>query len=213
MQVQAMHRREQRNLGPISAAVAMNLDDYVDVPARIAEFRGKYPDGSLQPADLAKPYSVEVIDGQTCIVVVAAAYRDREDTRPGVGMAQEAFPGKTPYTRGSELQNAETSAWGRAIVAALAADTKRSVASREEVRNRQAERDEPLRRDWLRDITRVKDIAALEQLYNECKEAREYSPGIEAAIKVRKAELEAPTEDPWAKPAATKDVEDVELPL
>src|SRR5581483_7603842 len=33
--------------------------------------------------------------------------------------------------------------WGRAIIAALASDSKRGVASREEVRNRQAERDEP----------------------------------------------------------------------
>ncbi|SDT83845.1 hypothetical protein [Gordonia westfalica] len=35
------------------------------------------------------------------------------------------------------MQNAETAAWGRAIVAALAADTKKGVASSEEVRNRQ----------------------------------------------------------------------------
>jgi hypothetical protein len=39
------------------------------------------------------------------------------------------------------LQNAETSAWGRAIVAALAADTRAGVASADEVHNRQRERD------------------------------------------------------------------------
>jgi len=116
-------------------------EGYIDVATRIAEFRDKYPDGSLQPHDPAIPYRVETIDGQTWIVVVAAAYRDDEDTRPGVGMAWEQYPGKTPYTRGSELQNAETSAWGRAIVAALAADTKRGVASADEVRNRSAERE------------------------------------------------------------------------
>ncbi len=116
--------------------------DYVDVATRIAEFRDKYPDGSLQPHDPAIPYRVETIDGQAWIVVVAAAYRDDADTRPGVGMAWEQYPGKTPYTRGSELQNAETSAWGRAIVAALAADTKRGVASADEVRNRSAERED-----------------------------------------------------------------------
>lgn len=115
-------------------------EDYVDVATRIAEFRDKYPDGSLQPADLTAPYRIETVDGQAWIVVVAAAYRDDTDQRPGVGMAWEAYPGKTPYTRGSELQNAETSAWGRAIVAALAADTKRGVASADEVRNRSAER-------------------------------------------------------------------------
>jgi len=46
-------------------------------------------------------------------------------------------PGLTPYTRNSEVMVAETSAWGRAIVAALAGDTKRGVASKEEVLNRQ----------------------------------------------------------------------------
>jgi len=119
------------------------MDDYVDVAARIAEFRDKYPDGRLRPADVAVPYRIEQIGNETYIVVVAAAHRDKDDTLPGVGMAYEVFPGKTPYTRGSELQNAETSAWGRAIVAALAADTRRGVASAEEVRNRSAERETP----------------------------------------------------------------------
>jgi hypothetical protein len=115
-----------------------DLSDYIDVPARIAEFRGKYPDGSLQPWDQAAPYRIETIGGETYIAVVAAAYRTPDDPKPGVGMAYEVFPGKTPYTKGSELQNAETSAWGRAIVATLAADT-RQIASADEVRNRREE--------------------------------------------------------------------------
>jgi hypothetical protein len=118
--------------------------DYNDVAARLVEFRTKHPEGSLQPADVAQPFQVVELGDQTYIVVVAAAYRSPDDQRPGVGMAYELFPGRTPYTRGSELQNAETSAWGRAIVAALAADTKKGVASAEEVRNRQAERDTPM---------------------------------------------------------------------
>jgi hypothetical protein len=40
------------------------------------------------------------------------------------------------------LQNAETSAWGRAVMAALAADASKGVASAEEVRNRVADRNE-----------------------------------------------------------------------
>lgn len=118
------------------------MGDYIDVAARIVEFREKYPEGSLQPADIAKPFLVETIGNQTFIAVVAAAYRSQDDQRPGIGMAYEQFPGRTPYTRGSELQNAETSAWGRAIVAALAADTKKGIASADEVRNRSAEREQ-----------------------------------------------------------------------
>lgn len=118
------------------------VDDYIDVAARIAEFRSRHPEGSIQPANLEQPFQIINIDGQTFIVYGAAAYRTPDDPRPGIGYAYEPFPGRTGFTRNSELQNAETSAWGRAIVAALAADAKKGVASAEEVRNRAAERGE-----------------------------------------------------------------------
>ena len=116
------------------------MADYVDVAERIRAFRDKHPEGSLQPADLSKPYEIVTIGDKTFVVYVAAAYRTPEDSRPGIGTAWETFPGKTPYTAGSEIQNAESSAWGRAIVASLAADTKK-IASLDEVAARRAERD------------------------------------------------------------------------
>ena len=113
--------------------------DYVDVAERIREFKNTYPDGTLQPVDHDNPYIVQEVAGETVIVYRAAAFRTPDDPRPGIGVASEPYPGKTPYTKGSEIQNAETSAWGRAIVA-LGIPTKR-VASSEEVRNREAERE------------------------------------------------------------------------
>lgn len=130
--------------------MSFDISNYVDVATRIAEFRTKHPEGCLQPADLSVPYRVEKIGDQTFIVYVAAAYRSPEDPRPGIGTAWEEFPGRTPYTKGSELQNAETSAWGRAVMAALAADSRRGIASQEEVRNRQEEREKPDPRKELR---------------------------------------------------------------
>lgn len=127
-----------------------NLEDYVDVAQRIADFRERHPEGCLQPLDPTQPFEIREITGTgkdgkqftaTMVVYIAAAYRDRDDPRPGIGCAWEPFPGRTPYTLGSELMNAETSAWGRAILAVLASDSKRGVASREEVRNRHAELD------------------------------------------------------------------------
>lgn len=114
--------------------------DYIDVAARIAQLREKHPEGSLQQV------SLQFVDfaGTSWVVYTAAAYRTPDDERPGIGTAWEPVPGKTPYTKDSELQNAETAAWGRAIVACLAADTKRGVASAEEVRNRREDQPDPV---------------------------------------------------------------------
>ena len=112
-----------------------SLDDYIDVAERIDAFYDKYPDGSLQPRDPDRPYVVQSLGDKTFIVYTACAYRKPGDEHPGVGVAWEPFPGRTPYTRDSEVMNAETSAWGRAI-AALGIATKRGIATRQEIRNR-----------------------------------------------------------------------------
>lgn len=119
-------------------------DDYVDVAERIAIFREKYPEGCLQPFDPSDPIKIVSVGDKTFIQYVACAYRSADDERPGVGVAWEPFPGRTSFTRDSEAMVAETSAWGRAIVAALAADTKRGVASAQEVRNRREDETPPV---------------------------------------------------------------------
>jgi len=109
--------------------------DYVDVAARIAEFYTRYPDGSLQ---MDPPEWVE-IDGAKFIMGRAYAYRTPDDGRPGIGTAWEPVPGRTPYTRGSEVQNLETSSWGRAI-ASLGIATRAGIATAQEVEGAQARR-------------------------------------------------------------------------
>lgn len=116
------------------------LDDYVPVEERIRQFRDKHPEGSLQAANPDAPYELTQVADQAFIVYTAAAYRSPDDPRPGIGVAWEPVPGRTPFTRNSELMNAETSAWGRALIAVGAADAK---ASQEEVRNRRAEQAHP----------------------------------------------------------------------
>jgi hypothetical protein len=115
--------------------VSFDLSDYVDVAARIELFYGKHPQGTLQGS------GEFVRDEQGRIfgyVYRAEAYRDPEDTRPGVGTAFEPIPGATPYTKDSEVMNAETSAWGRAIVAC--GFPSKHIASANEVRARQEDR-------------------------------------------------------------------------
>lgn len=115
-----------------------DMSNYVDVAERIRRFKEAFPQGSLRPLNPDEPYRIEVIGDRTFIVYIAAAYRHPEDNCPGVGTAWEIFPGTTSFTRDSELMNAETSAWGRAIKASLAASDEPKVASANEVRNRQS---------------------------------------------------------------------------
>lgn len=137
--------------------------DYIDVATRIVEFREKYPEGSLQQ------YNLEFVNvnGKDWVVYTAAAYRTPDDIRPGMGTAWEPIPGPTNFTRDSEVQNAETAAWGRAMVAALAVDTRKGVASSEEVRNRQVE--SAPARNWNAEIAALKDRDSAVQLFNEAR--------------------------------------------
>lgn len=114
-----------------------SMDDYVDVAERIVKFYERYPEGSLQTVK----YHTLIIDGKTYVVYQAAAYRTADDVRPAHGLAWEPVPGKTPYTRESEMMNAETAAWGRAIVA-LGIMASAKIASKQEVMARKAEQDQ-----------------------------------------------------------------------
>lgn len=111
--------------------MAYDISDYITVNERVAAFHEAYPDGSLQ-----SDWRLVELDGKQTLIVKAYAYRDRDDKRPGIGHATEPLPGLTKFTRNSELMVGETSAWGRAL-AALGFEVRRSIASREEVQNRQ----------------------------------------------------------------------------
>jgi hypothetical protein len=155
------------------------MDNYVDVATRLVEFRKKFPTGSLQQLDL------QFLDfaGKSWVVYTAAAYRTPDDLRPGVGTAWEPVPGPTKFTRDSEVQNAETAAWGRAIVAALAADTTNGVASADEVRNRQT-----LTKDYRAEAGKVSTLADLRKLFAEARAAGADTETLEA-IQARKDEF------------------------
>ena len=107
-----------------------NLDGYIDVPSRIKLFKAAYPDGSLQ---MDPPEFVEV-EGKKWVIGRAYAYRTPDDPRPGIGTAWEIVPGTTPFTRGSELQNLETSCWGRCI-GALGIGVDASIATLDEIQH------------------------------------------------------------------------------
>lgn len=127
--------------------------DYKEVAERLADLFAKHPEGSVRG-------SYEFVDiGGWRVVYRAECFRTPDDLAPGIGTAWEEVPGKTPYTRGSEIQNAETSAWGRAIVAAGASTSKR-IASADEIRLANDRREGP---------TLPVHIPASEERVEKCK--------------------------------------------
>lgn len=112
--------------------MSYDLKDYVTVAERLREFVKRYPDGSMQ----LDPVQFHEIEGKTWVIGRAYAYRTPDDQRPGIGTAWEVVPGMTPFTKFSEVQNVETSAWGRAL-AAIGIGIDKGVATWDEVNRTQ----------------------------------------------------------------------------
>ena len=112
------------------------LAGYVTVPERIARFYELYGQGRLVTGEVRVELGP---DGKSRVIVSAAAYRTPDDPLPGIGWSWMELPGTTNFTRGSELENTETSAWGRAI-AALGILVDRSVASSTEIQSKTPDR-------------------------------------------------------------------------
>jgi len=137
--------------------------DYIDVASRIVEYREKFPLGSLTQVSLE---FLKDFGGKDWVVYTAAAYRSPEDENPGIGTAWEPVPGPTRFTKDSEVQNAETAAWGRAMMASLAVDARKGIASQEEVRNRTVEM-----RDFVTEAAKANSVDDLRNIYNEARQS------------------------------------------
>ncbi len=111
-----------------------DLGDYVTVPERVQQFYAAHPDGRI----VSSTPEVITVDGKVFIGVTTSVFRSPDDWVPCVASAWEPFPGRSSFVKDSEMMNAETSAIGRALAAAGIAVNK-SMASRTEVMNRQAD--------------------------------------------------------------------------
>lgn len=113
--------------------------DYVDVKERIRLFYEKHPDGRLVTSSV---HGSDEPDGTPRIWVEALAYRTPDDPLPGHGWSWMVLPGATSFTRGSEIENTETSAWGRAI-GSLGIGISKSIASDDEIKGKAGEMERP----------------------------------------------------------------------
>jgi len=103
------------------------------VPTRLAMALAKFPELRIQES---RPHIIEV-EQQKYVEISCTVWRDANDTNPMVAYCWEQIPGKTPYTRGSEMMNASTSCLGRAL-GFLGMGIGKSIASRDEVQTAQS---------------------------------------------------------------------------
>jgi hypothetical protein len=87
------------------------LAGYVEVKDRIAVLLELFPQSRITTTyDLTREP-----DDKPKVICRALVYRNTDDPIPVSGTSWMYLPGSTPYTKGSEIENAETSAVGRAI--------------------------------------------------------------------------------------------------
>jgi len=111
----------------------MNLEGYVPVNHRLLEALKRWPD--LRVSETG--FDIQRIDDQVFLVCEVTVWRTVDDPRPTVASAAEPFPGRTPFTRGSERMVGFTSALGRALgYMGVGIDT--ALASANEVEARQS---------------------------------------------------------------------------
>ena len=106
----------------------MDLGNYVQVNDRLLMALEKHPDLRIRELDAEL---VEMPDGHVLICRIEVG-RDAQDEWPVIASASEPYPGRTPYTRGSERMVGMTSALGRAL-GYMGIGLTSSIASRNEV--------------------------------------------------------------------------------
>lgn len=112
--------------------MAFKLDNYVDVPTRLRMALDKFPELRI----VESGYRVEEFGAGTVLICTVTVYRSPDDTLPVVASAQESLPGKTPYTKDSELMVGMTSAVGRAL-GYMGFGIDKSIASSNEIKARE----------------------------------------------------------------------------
>lgn len=117
----------------MSERKGFDLGDYVEVKDRIAILFERFPQARIETGyELTREP-----DDKPKVIARAYVYRKPEDHIPaGQGHSWMYLPGTSSFTKGSEIENAETSAVGRAI-GMLGILIDKSIASAQEVQNKQ----------------------------------------------------------------------------
>jgi len=103
--------------------------DYNEVADRVRGFNEEYPAGRINTFA-----QIMIANGKEHVSVRAEVWKTRDADAPdATGYSWLEVPGKTNFTRGSELENAETSAVGRALAFIGFYAKGESLASKQEI--------------------------------------------------------------------------------
>jgi len=111
------------------------LEGYTPVNERLLQALERYPELSVVEAG----YEVVTIGDRCFLECVVWVYRTPGDEHPIRGSVLEPFPGRTPFSKDSELAVGMTSAVGRAL-GYLGFGIAKGIASSDEVQARTTER-------------------------------------------------------------------------
>lgn len=139
-------------------------DDYVDVASRLAQAFDRYRTLRItedQP-------QIRTVGDRVFIEVRVTVYRTPDDPVPVTAHAWEPFPGRTPYTRDSEMMVGSTSALGRAL-AFMGFAGKRSIASADEVRTAKERQAPPAHAKPAQNATQPSPTPKADAWYREAK--------------------------------------------
>ena len=110
------------------------MDNYVDVATRLQMAFKRWPELRIQETGREV---IEMPDKSCFIRATVTIWRTPDDLIPVIATCCEPYPGRTPYTKLSENENAFTHCIGRAI-AYMGIGANKSLASRDEVETAQA---------------------------------------------------------------------------
>ncbi len=120
------------------------LENYTPVNERLLQALEKYPELRIQEHG----WELRELGNQMFLECVVWVFTTPEDERPVRGSVMEPFPGKTPFTKDSELAVGFTSAVGRAL-GYLGFGIEKGIASENEVKARQSPELDP---NYLPDV-------------------------------------------------------------
>lgn len=164
-----------------------NLEDYETVEERIRKFYEQNPDGRITTAN-----QTTVEDRQVSTWVVSASVfltaGDQANNLPkATGLAFE-IDSNVGANKTAALENAETSAIGRALANAGLSGNKRT--SREEMEKvERGQTPQPVR-NWVAEADALDSVDDLRLLWNEAKKHRA-TPAVLAKVKERADMLQA----------------------